>query len=1063
MSKKKKYAVIKEQQLQEYRDKQEKYLNKKQKINEGKPDECEITSAQKAIVQANIDIHQMYLESLPELYQATELYEYNFNTEKMEYDVSSKHAFRYTQRIRLLDISSIVVDASDKNINKLSNVYRSISGENCNVALIYQRYQDHSKLLLGLSNQNEDFEPSIANGYLDRLEGSLHGNFPGIKTRRTNKADFLDYDSEKVNVASVSVIAGELEDKFAYQSIDKLLDGFIPKDEKESYSIVLIAEPINDLSILKKQLFEYYNAVFPLSAIQRNDQVVDTLTHTAGASLSQTSGWSIGGGIGIGGNSSGFSINPFGSLSINVGFSFFTTLTDSSSISNSLSESKGLTRSYENLSIKNLLEHIKNQVKRIENGESSGAWRFAAYVLSESPEMAQNVANAYRSLVAGSEAFMSKTSVNVWRANSTYEPEKNNLNNIIAAIKGLRHPVFQLKKELLDKPENEDLLLFPSPVNATTSIFGNEVACALNLAEKSISGIPVIQVASFGREEHTLIKHNSDLLLGCSYHMHSKEDTRSIHISSEELTKHMFVTGSTGIGKTNTICHILDQLVYQTNSNVKFLVIEPAKGEYKYTIGKNSDVDIYGTNPLISEMNLLRLNPFRFPEHIHILEHLDRLVEIFNVCWPMYAAMPAILKEAIENAYIDCGWDMEKSSCRYNSRIFPNFYDVCIQVKNILNESDYSAENKGDYVGALVTRLRSLTTGINRLIFSNDDVEDYFLFEKNAIVDLSRIGSTETKSLIMGLLVLKLQEYRIEQQAMGEIKINNKLRHITVLEEAHNILRHTSYDQPTEGSNLLGKSVEMLSNSIAEMRTFGEGFIIADQAPGLMDESVIRNTNTKLIMKLPDYSDRVLVGKASGFNDAQIEEAGRFERGVAAVTQSDWLEPVLCMIDKYEPPKKQHRKNIRKPKDENVLLERLVNVIMNNEILKSPENKDDPLNDMKRLFKSLLNSNLSSKIKISCMEYINEPTEESLSNLIYSIFNVTEVMKIQRTSDIRAWTLAVMNKLKPSIMSYSNVQKEILFKIILLEHSKLNTAFTDTYREFTTIRCNEGGVIQCLK
>ena len=67
----------------------------------------------------------------------------------------------------------------------------------------------------------------------------------------------------------------------------------------------------------------------------------------------------------------------------------------------------------------------------------------------------------------------------------------------------------------------------------------------------------------------------------------------------------------------------------------------------------------------------------------------------------------------------------------------------------------------------------------------------------------------------------------------------------TVLEEAHNILRRTSFEQSSEGSNLTGKSVEMISNAIAEMRTYGEGFIIVDQAPGLLDMSAIRNTNTK--------------------------------------------------------------------------------------------------------------------------------------------------------------------------------------------------------------------------
>ena len=130
--------------------------------------------------------------------------------------------------------------------------------------------------------------------------------------------------------------------------------------------------------------------------------------------------------------------------------------------------------------------------------------------------------------------------------------------------------------------------------------------------------------------------------------------------------------------------------------------------------------------------------------------------------------------------------------------------------------------------------------------------------------------------------------------------MNAELHHVTVLEEAHNLLRRTSDVQTQESSNLQGKSVEMIANAIAEMRTYGEGFIIADQAPGLMDPAVIRNTNTKIIMRLPDESDRELVGKAASLNDDQITELAKLPLGVAAVYQNDWLEPVLCKIERFE-------------------------------------------------------------------------------------------------------------------------------------------------------------------
>lgn len=135
---------------------------------------------------------------------------------------------------------------------------------------------------------------------------------------------------------------------------------------------------------------------------------------------------------------------------------------------------------------------------------------------------------------------------------------------------------------------------------------------------------------------------------------------------------------------------------------------------------------------------------------------------------------------------------------------------------------------------------------------------------------------------------------------MVQSEMNASLKHITVLEEAHNLLKRTSTEQPTEGGNLLGKSVEMLANSIAEMRTYGEGFIIADQAPGLLDMAVIRNTNTKIIMRLPDQSDRELVGRAANLNDSQITELAKLPKGVAAVYQNEWIQPVLCKVEKYD-------------------------------------------------------------------------------------------------------------------------------------------------------------------
>ena len=573
---------------------------------------------------------------------------------------------------------------------------------------------------------------------------------------------------------------------------------------------------------------------------------------------------------------------------VNFGANFGANFARSSNVTATIGKSEGIHQSFTNYNIKHALENLEAQMKRLELSTALGMWDFAAYVLSEDQNTANNVAHSYVALTQGTESYMSQSAINLWRGNMG--EDSGDAREICGYLRELRHPVFGLNPALTSL--DPTYMVYPPVVTATTSLSGKELAYSLNFPRKSVPGLPVIECTEFGRNIATydLKPEKEDkFALGNIFHMHHEEHA-PVYLSKNSLTSHTFITGSTGSGKSNTVYQILDNAMDQ---NVKFMVIEPAKGEYKHVFGSMEEVTVLGTNPAISR--LLRLNPFSFPRDTHILEHLDRLIEIFNVCWPMYAAMPAVLKHAAEKSYEDCGWDLTRSRNRYGEDIYPTFADVARNIKVIIDSSEYDAENKGAYKGSLLTRLQSLTNGINGMIFGCEEIPAEELFDRNVIVDLSRVGSAETKSLLMGILILKLQEYRMSITP----GMNVNLRHLTVLEEAHNLLKRTS-GQASEGANLQGKSVEMLANAIAEMRTYGEGFVIADQAPGLLDPSVIRNTNTKLIMRLPDMEDRKLVGHAAGLNDQQIGELAKLPRGVAAVYQNEWIQPVLCKIRKYE-------------------------------------------------------------------------------------------------------------------------------------------------------------------
>ena len=531
-----------------------------------------------------------------------------------------------------------------------------------------------------------------------------------------------------------------------------------------------------------------------------------------------------------------------------------------------------------NKSVEELLERIESQLKRAKESEDYGCYKCAAYFLSSTPSTAILAANTYRALMVGEGSSVESGAVNVWQNN---ESEVAQLRKY---LKRFMHPVFARP---LWEGAPDSLLYTPA-----TLVSGRELPMHLGLPTRSVHGLPVIEHAEFGRNVPDETVPDADKMeLGKIYHM-GREEKADLILNRQAMASHTFVTGSTGTGKSNAVYHLLDEIT--KDGRTSFLVVEPAKGEYKNVFGSRADVKVFGTNP--RETPLLRINPFAFPQDIHILEHIDRLVEIFNACWPMYAAMPAVLKDAIERSYQKAGWNLRNSESEKG--VFPTFFDLLDILPGVIEESHYSKDTQSDYVGALCTRVKSLNNGIYGSVFCAEDaLSDAELFDCNVVVDLSRVGSMETKSLLMGILVMKLQEYR-----MCGSEMNSRLRHVTVLEEAHNLLRKTSAEQSQEGANLQGKSVEMLANAIAEMRTYGEGFIIADQAPGLLDMSVIRNTNTKIILRLPDEEDRKLVGKSAALKEAQIDELSKLPLGVAAVYQNEWPEAVLCKIEAYPMP-----------------------------------------------------------------------------------------------------------------------------------------------------------------
>jgi hypothetical protein len=809
--------------------------------------------------------------------------------------------------IRLYKINKIVFDTPEAVNSKLVTVYNSLSSVGSSVLMVADSDGVKVEYYLGIRSGTD---ASMAGNILEK---ALQGNFPGsnVEALKNDRIEALmsgvirsDSANACKSVASVSIVPSERGDGAAAldtQSIETFFDTMAGS----VYTAVIIAEPVGKDVILERKLAleRMHTALSPhVSATlsygeNESEAVAESVSQSTAATLGESRSKAFGGGQSQGQSQSSQNTGLFGG-SGSSGSSY----TSSSSWTNTMASSQSNTRTegsssartatsgvtknmqvtHKNKTIENMMGRIERQLTRIKSCEAFGLWECAAYFISQDPQTTVIAANTYRSMMSGDNSDVENAFINSWTPRTGA-----NTRELLEYAKVCAHPAV-----LISDPATRQR----QTASPASLVSGNELPLILGLPKRSVTGLTTIRMAGFGRNVFTLTappkadERRRVIRLGKIRHM-GVTGSADLELSTESLTSHCFICGSTGSGKSNTVYLLLEELV---KNGVKFLVIEPAKGEYRREFGNLKGVNIYTTNPGCFAM--LQMNPFQFPQGIHVLEHLDRLTEIFGACWPMFGSMPAILKQGLERIYQDHGWDLV-NSVRVNTAgaPFPTFVDLLKTLPGIIKDAGYSKETISEYTGALLTRVKSLTSGIpGQILCSGVSIPNRMLFDENTVIDLSRVGSSETKSLIMGILILRLNEYRAAS-AKGS---NRALSHVTVLEEAHNILKRVSTTQSQDSANVAGKAVELLSASIAEMRTYGEGFIIVDQSPGAVDAAAIKNTNTKIIMRLPDKDDCETVGKAASMSDDQISELSRLPMGCAVVYQGNWLEPVMARVRK---------------------------------------------------------------------------------------------------------------------------------------------------------------------
>lgn len=445
--------------------------------------------------------------------------------------------------------------------------------------------------------------------------------------------------------------------------------------------------------------------------------------------------------------------------------------------------------------------------------------------------------------------------------------------------------------------------LGPALGGVSTPLNTEELSIIMNVPRQEVQGVTIRPATSFG-VNYTIPPKADSLRLGRVVHKRTPVDSMPYLLPREILQKHLFVCGVTGSGKTNTCVGILRSL------ELPFMVIEPAKTEYRQTIQDLPNLKIF---TLGSEtISPFRINPFEFCPGSNLLTHIDNLKSVFSAAFPMYAAMPYILEEAIIEVYRDKGWELASSTNVYLESdsigtqdeespisffdFLPTLQDLYEKIDDVVGRKQYAQEQTMNYSAALKARLSSLLTGSKGLMLNTRrSTPMETLLNEQVVLELKYIGDDEEKCFMMGLIFSAIYEFRERYGKPG-----STLQHVLLIEEAHRLLRRVPDFVSPEVGNNRGKSVETFSNVISEIRTFGQGLVVVDQIPSKLAQDVIKNTNMKVVHRTLAKDDREYVGSTMNLTDEQSRELALLEVGRAVAHREGMDKAFLVQMDFFQ-------------------------------------------------------------------------------------------------------------------------------------------------------------------
>lgn len=568
--------------------------------------------------------------------------------------------------------------------------------------------------------------------------------------------------------------------------------------------------------------------------------------------------------------------------------------------------------------------------KRYEKGIALGMWNVGIYLLTEESCVAQNAAMQLRSIVSGKDTSLEPVRIHDL---SYLLKAKGTSQNTLASVASFSSVpiVINSTDGKIIKSNFENRI-----ENLTSTLTTEELSCFINLPQKSVPGISVVDYSfDFSLSPQNCTEKNSILIGKLVYS--GAESNIKVCLPINTLSRHALVCGVNGSGKTNTVLSIMNGFM---KAERPFFVIEPAKTEYvDWAIEYNKTIkdpkkkikifipgcERYAKGGITPDK--LLLNPFEVinlpNSEMRVLSHIDRLKATFASAFPMQDILPVIMEHLLYKLYTDKHQMIDKDDkTNYMKKGFPTLTTVNTPfIDELMSDIGYAKENTQNISAALRTRFKSLKYGWKNELLNNEKLSGKIwnedkkewensqltweeLFGSPVVVNLSYAGDDQDRSFIMSLLLQFLYEYRIAESESGKVDFNsNKCRHLVVVEEAHRVMANCANPESPQY-----KSGLMFSNFLSEVRAYGQGMMVVDQVPTRLIEDAIKNTNVKIIHKLVASDDSQRIAECIGLTPEQQKVIAKLSIGQAVlagfnsanVGSSDCSDIYLAQINKMK-------------------------------------------------------------------------------------------------------------------------------------------------------------------